>query len=332
MNFLNNKIKGSVQDYLDNINVNSICIYSKTSVNKCNIRLDNNSIRYISTDEISKNVNSVELIINDLNDIKKVITFGGGSSIDIGKYISMKLNNELICIPSMLSTNSYSTNKVALLVDGLKVTLDAKEPDVILIDNDLLKLSNDINTYGLVDILSIHTATKDWDISVLHNNEALSNEYYDAKELLNEIVDFILDNSVDNIINNIDRVYEFIGRSGEITNKYGSGKPESGSEHIFAKVIESKINIPHGLAVVHGIVLMSIAQDNLDSRILECINKLDLINESTKYGLNSSLIKECLDEVTIREDRYSIINIIGNKNEIFNKYYDLVWSELNVNS
>ena len=267
-----------------------------------------------------------------MGNFDKVITFGGGTSTDIGKYISMKLNNELICIPSMLSTNSYSTNKVALLVDGVKRTLDAKEPDCIILDENILNLSRDINTYGLVDILSIHTAIKDWEISVKYNNESLADEYYEAKILLNEIIEFILSNSIESISNDILKVYEFIGRSGEITNKYGSGKPESGSEHIFAKVIESKLNIPHGLSVVHGIILMSIAQDNLDNKVLECIKKLDLINKSIKYGLNSDLIKECLDEVTIRKDRFCIINIMNNKNEIFRKYYDLVWGDSNVNN
>ena len=40
----------------------------------------------------------------------------------------------------MLSTNSYATNKVALIKENKKVTLEAKIPETIIIDDELLNI------------------------------------------------------------------------------------------------------------------------------------------------------------------------------------------------
>ena len=65
---------------------------------------------------------------------EKIISIGGGTATDIGKYLSYKFKKDLICIPTMLSTNAYSTNKVALKVNNKIETLDAVLPVEILLD------------------------------------------------------------------------------------------------------------------------------------------------------------------------------------------------------
>lgn len=330
MKFLENKKNVDVIEYLQDLKESAICICSETSLRKASIDNNiNNNILFISTKDITKRVEKINEYIesNTFKVATKIISIGGGTAIDIGKYISYKLNRKLVCIPTMLSTNAYSTNKVALLVNGLKVTLDAKEPDEVLIDEKILSLSKEINIYGLADILSIHTATKDWELSVLHNNEEYSSEYWQAKELLKNIKNYILNNEKDYISKDYNKIYEFIGRSGELTNHYGSGKPESGSEHIFAKEIERNIEIPHGLAVIHGIIIMSIAQNDLNQDIIKCIKKIGLIEKSKEYGITSSLIKQCLYNIKEREDRYTVVNLQLDKENIFDKYYDIVWSD-----
>ena len=127
--------KRDITDYLNNRNKKTLLIYSPTSLKK--IDIENNQLKLENWHNISKDIDAINKYIENLEDIEEVITFGGGSTIDIGKYISHKTGIKYTCIPSMLSTNSYATNKVALIDNGRKITLEAKMPDKIIIDNEI---------------------------------------------------------------------------------------------------------------------------------------------------------------------------------------------------
>ena len=319
-----------INQYLKNLKENALFIYSPTSLNKTNI--DNNYIIKENWHNISKDIKKIDEYIKKLKGIDTVISFGGGSTIDIGKYISYKLNIKYICIPSMLSTNSYSTNKVALIDNGKKITLQAKMPDEIIIDNNILKLSKNENLYGLADVLSIYTALYDWKIANEDINEKIDkNIYNQANMLLDEVLQFINNNSFDTIIENNMELFKFIGIAGYITNLYGTGRPESGSEHIMAKEIERNIDIPHGMSVSVGILLMSNVQKRFSYNIYNAIIKMKIFENSKEYGLSKELIKNCFSNLLPRKDRYSIVDrcyknkILKDENMI--KFFDIIDKE-----
>ena len=174
--------KRNITDYLNNRNKKTLLIYSPTSLKKINI--ENNQLKFENWHNISKDIEAINKYIENLEDIEEVITFGGGSTIDIGKYVSYKAGIKYICIPSMLSTNSYATNKVALIDNSRKITLDAKMPDKIFIDNEILKLSKNENIYGLADVLSIYTALYDWKIANEDIQEEIDKDKYERADKL----------------------------------------------------------------------------------------------------------------------------------------------------
>ena len=120
--------------------------------------------------------------------------------------------------------------------------------------------------------------------------------------------------------------------AGYITNLYGTGRPESGSEHIFAKEIERRINIPHGMSVSIGILVMGLMQDRDVLDILKAIKTLNVFGQVNKYGLNKEIIEKSLIDLKPREDRYSIVNRYENKlNErykILKKLYNIIDGEI----
>ena len=314
--FLDVTIEQNINEYFDTLDKNKLLIFSPTSIKK--IKISNKKIQMENWHNITKNKQKIDKYIESINSrINEIITFGGGSVIDIGKYIAYKLNIKCTCIPSMLSTNSYATNKVAIIENGKKITLNAKMPDKIIIDNTFLKLSEEENLYGLADVLSIYTALYDWKIANEDINEKIDeNIYAEAENLLVEVMNFINTNSFDKITENNLKLFEFIGKAGYITNLYGTGRPESGSEHILAKEIESKINIPHGISVSIGIIIMSIIQKQYNEDIIKAIIKLKILDKEKKYGLNMKIIVNSLKKIKKREDRYTIINRNGKINNI----------------
>lgn len=331
MNFDDNSKLRDVDKYLINIKQKCLIIYSPTSIKINNIKINQENFIIVSTHKISKSIDKINDYIKNL-DFEIVISIGGGMAIDIAKYIGFIKNKKNICIPTMLSTNAYATNKVALIKDGVKQTLEAKIPDLILIDERIMKKATDKNLFGLADVLSIYTALKDWDLSVIHNSEVKTKEYNEAKKLLEEVMNYILNNSYEYIVNNPREIFYFVGRAGEITNIYGSGKPESGSEHIFAKELEKNVDVPHGISVSYGILLMSITQKNYSKDILECIKKLKILEKSKDYNVDLKVVEKSFYNLIPRVDRYSIVNLICNneeyKHEVFNYFMSIIREEL----
>ena len=131
MNFKKITVEIQVEDFLKNVEGKNLVIYSKTSVMKNNIFLDEDKFDSYSTNAITKQIDTIDKMFTDLSRYSNIISIGGGTAIDIGKYIAHRHNKELICIPTMLSTNAYSTNKVALISNNKKTTLDSSLPTKI---------------------------------------------------------------------------------------------------------------------------------------------------------------------------------------------------------
>lgn len=246
---------------------------------------------------------------------KVVIGIGGGTAIDMTKYIAKNANKKCVAIPSMLSTNVFATNKVASFNSSGKKTVDGVLP-IVYLDTDYLKKSKKENTYGLVDVFSIFNALRDW---------KLANDL-DQLPILDDIftrAENLLEKSLEINVDDIDELFEIIKESGYITNDYGSGRPESGSEHIFANTLETiykndyDIVIPHGIAVAIGIFVMTFFFDNFFAKytddktkvVLDAIKKL-VIDDINSFNLSFEYIMKVLKSSKVRPDKYTIFNVL----------------------
>lgn len=326
-----------VGNFISNLTNETLLIYSPTSLKKANIDSKVN-INSISTTELTKNVSVLDEKIKKFpNNINLIVALGGGTAIDIGKYISYIMNKKLIAIPSMLSTNVYSTNKVALIVNESKMTLSAKMPDEIIIDCEFLAKSSKYNLYGLVDIFSIYTALYDWKIADNDNKEKIDSKIFNqANELLEETLLFVKDKMPTDIEKSIGQIYKIVGNAGLITNIYGTGRPESGSEHILAKEIEQHIKIHHGISVSISIIIMSLIQNQLSKEIYDTLLKIGVLNNLEESGITRDFLFKTLKVLKAKPDRYSIVDIYSRDdkfiNEILDKFYKIVSGDEYVNN
>lgn len=326
-----------VGNFISNLTNETLLIYSLTSLKKANID-DKININLISTTELTKNVSILDEKIKEFpNNVNLIVALGGGSAIDIGKYISYVMDKKLIAIPSMLSTNVYSTNKVALIVNENKMTLFAKMPDEIIIDCDFLAKSSKYNLYGLVDIFSIYTALYDWKIADDDNKEKIDNKIFkQANELLEETLLFVKDKLPTEIEKNIEQIYKIVGNAGLITNIYGTGRPESGSEHILAKEIEQHIKIHHGISVSVSIIIMSLIQKQPSKEIYDTLLKIGVLNNLEEKGITREFLFITLKGLKARYDRYSIVDVYSRDdifiNEILDEFDKIVNGDKNVNN
>lgn len=310
--------KESLFDYLNEIKNKTLVIYSPTSSQKTDLfkKIDNNNLIFLNANETDIDVNKINKYLKKCEQFETVVGFGGGTANDIAKYIGNKEDKYTVSIPSMLSTNVYSTNKVLMNEDGEVKTLDSKLPDLIIYDENVLKLSEVENMFGFADVLTIYTASKDWMISYQNQNDDMNENIYKMDiDLVNNTKNYILQHSYDEIKDNLFEIFNFIGMVGHITNLYGSGRPVSGSEHIFAKSLEQKILVPHGISVGIGILIMSLFQNNYSKEIETCFKKIKIFDYANKYKITQKLIMNNLMELKPREGRYTIVNTLNRYDE-----------------
>ena len=326
-------LKKDVIEYLNNIQKKSLLIYSPTSAQKINLlkKLDNKELILLDTHATDIDTVKINNYLQNNLEFESVIGFGGGTAIDIAKYIGNKLKIEIVAIPSMLSTNVYSTDKVLMSKYGVVSTLDSRLPDLIIYDENVLKLSLLENLYGFADVLTIYTASRDWYLSYEHKFDKLDDEIYKMDiELLNETREYILSHTYEEIKYNLFEMFNFIGRVGLITNLYGSGRPVSGSKHIFAKALEQRILIPHGISVAFGILIMSLFQANYSNDIEKCFEKLKIFDFASKYKVTKKLIRKNLKEVKPREGWYTIVDILDKDDIEINNRINQILDKFNI--
>lgn len=244
--------------------------------------------------------------IKNLNNISKIVAVGASKIIDQAKYISFKLNVPLIVIPSILSTNAFSTDKAVLGVEGKSTSVDVRAPDEVYIVYSLLDMVSPryYNRFGLIDVLSIYTAVKDWDIAIAEKQAIVAVEYFFAKAILEAFL-----NVSSELETNYYNITKLLLQSGLVVGMYGDGRPESGSEHIIAKAIESKISCFHAHSVSFGILTVMKLQNSWEENI--ALLARDIPDWKSDYGRNilGQIEKNLLYiDIKSRPNRYTVLD------------------------
>lgn len=243
--------------------------------------------------------------VSELQNISKIVVIGASKILDQAKYLAYKLNIPLIAVPSILSTNAFSTEKSVLKVDGKATSVDAKVPNEVYIVDSLLEMApQKYHRFGLIDVLSIYTATQDWDIAIKNKKATLAVEYFLAKSILEAFLHI----STKLEINYYDTT-KLLLHSGLVVSMHGDGRPESGSEHIIAKIIESKINCFHAYSVSFGILMAMKLQNSWRKDV--ALLARNIPDWKSDYGKNiltqieGNLLSE---DVKLKSGRYTVLD------------------------
>ena len=244
-----------------------------------------------------------------------ILGVGSGTVIDGAKTVSYLSNKELIAVPSVLSTNVFATNKSVIFEKDRIKSIESKIPERVVIDFDVIKLAKrGYNLSGVGDILSIFTAIYDWKLAVEKQEEKTNPLVMNlAEALLNTLKE-----EYTNIIKldeaGLRKLAECLIYSGYLTILYGSGRPESGSEHMFSCAIdqERKHKLLHGESVILGILLSSELQGQDNELIYKIANEIGLLNSLKKSSFTEKdAVHYLLKASLIRRGRFTIFNVIN---------------------
>ena len=196
-----------------------------------------------------------ERVMKEAEGTDLILSAGSGSLNDVCRYASFRLSMPFAIFATAPSMDGFLSGQAPLTVKGYKTTLEAKAPEVLLADVDILAASPaELKAAGLGDLIGKYTALADWKIASILTGESFCPS---IARLMREAVE----KAVKPIREGADpghneeyalALMEALTLSGLMIYLAGSSRPASGAEHHIAHLWEI-LYAARGLApLYHG--------------------------------------------------------------------------------
>ncbi|MCA9996424.1 MAG: iron-containing alcohol dehydrogenase [Anaerolineales bacterium] len=208
-----------------------------------------------------------------------VYAVGGGLAVDAAKYIAVKQNKPLVCLPTALSVDAFLTWASGYRHDGCVYYLETKPPDALIIDLAVLAAApTAVRAAGICDLLSIATGCWDWQFA---HEQGQNPAHAPFIPYVYQAAQAILQGSLDcaeaagrGDPDGLKQLLDCLALEVQLCNQIGHSRPEEGSEHYFAYAVENVMGkgLPHGDLVGPGIVLMAEKQGQDTAPLLRALD------------------------------------------------------------
>ena len=211
--------------------------------------------RRLEPDE--KAVGSLVLHYDAKSDI--IISIGSGVINDISKIIAYQTNTPYVIVASAAFMDGYAAGSSSMAIDGVKVTVPAKSPDVIIGDINILHGAPiHMAKAGLGDMLAKYVSICEWRLSNLINGEYYCEEVAEfTRRSLRACVNGakgLLDRNGESM----KMLFEGLINCGKAMDYAGCSRPGGGVEHYFSHIWDMRgldFGTPtssHGMQVALG--------------------------------------------------------------------------------
>jgi glycerol-1-phosphate dehydrogenase [NAD(P)+] len=257
-----------------------------------------------------------------------IISLGGGSINDIGKYISMESSIPLLTIPTTLSNDGLISPISILNLDGERRSLGTTIPIGVIADLAVLRGSPGILLLsGLGDLISNLSAVLDWELALKKGLEKVDPM---AKEMaFNAAYKLLMKASAYEGIRDRGLIEDLLNGlilSGLAMIMAGSSRPASGAEHNISHVLDRSFGEQgtlHGLQVGFSTVLTLFlhGEEELLSGVLKLYKRLGFPLSFEELGLKREVFLEAVLLAPKFRDRYTILNEREVTEEIIEEAY-----------
>lgn len=240
-----------------------------------------------------------------------VISIGGGTVVDYGKYIAFSRRSPFISIPTAPSNDGFASSNCSLHVDGKKTTVPAKVPYGIIVDLDIIRHAPDrFLLAGIGDLMSNITALYDWDFEQKHGVSMVNAfAYMLSKKAVNSFIRTPMEDIKNDLL--LKELVSSLTMGGISTVISGNSSPISGSEHLISHSLDiiSKKPQMHGIQVGIATYIMSHVQEHRAIRMEKVFTRTGFFDYVKTLGLKKEEYCEAIKmSPSIKPNRYTYIH------------------------
>jgi glycerol-1-phosphate dehydrogenase [NAD(P)+] len=265
--------------------------------------------------------------------VDAVVAVGGGRAIDLGKFIAWKRHCRLITIPSVISVDAFVTPAAAIRRNHRVEYIGSASPDPLVIDYELIRTAPPrLNIAGVGDLLSIHTAAFDWELSHRSGNnqhEFFPDDVRRARAVLADVAKNAVEIRVLSDVG-IRAIVEGYIAVNTICLPRGHYRAEEGSEHFLFYELEERTKraFIHGQIVGLGIHLMSRLQENDSDGITALMDCIGLDYHPADLGLDRRTLEHSLRALRAYTESAGLWHSIIQERDITDHWIEHALSEL----
>ena len=219
------------------------------------------------------NEEAIDTVTAQLSGIELIIGIGSGVIQDLCKYVASKHQLPYYIVATAPSMDGYASTGAAMILEGMKVTVSAGVPGVILADTDVLKEAPmDMIQAGYGDIVGKYSALNDWQLSRIVNGEYFCQTIYDLTFDMVRQTLALADGLMKREEESVRVLMEALVVVGIAMSFAGSSRPASGSEHHLSHffeitgIVRGEDYFPHGIDVAYSTVVTARLREQLLQR------------------------------------------------------------------
>lgn len=206
-------------------------------------------------------------------DTDLIIGVGSGVINDLCKYVSFCHGLPYYIIATAPSMDGYVSVGAALILGGMKVTLNARPPKAVIADTGILKNAPmEMIQAGYGDIIGKFSCLNDWKLSSLVNGEYFCQRVYDLAYDCAVQVSQLAQGIAARNEKTIGLLMEALVVVGIAMAYVDCSRPASGSEHHFSHffeitgILENKPYLSHGIDVAFSAVVTALLREAILQR------------------------------------------------------------------
>lgn len=241
-----------------------------------------------------------------------IIGVGSGVINDLCKIVSFNHKFPYYIVATAPSMDGYASKGSALILDGMKVTLNANVPRAIIADTDVLASAPmDMIRAGYGDIIGKYSCLNDWRLSALVNGEYICERVLDATYEEVEKTVSLADGVRDRDADAIGALMEALVAVGILMAYVGNSRPASGSEHHLSHyfeivgIVRGEEYLPHGIDVCCSAIETAKLRERLMA--IESLDGVEYSHDEAAYEREIRRIYgRIADEVLALQKKYGL--------------------------
>ena len=210
----------------------------------------------------------IEAVVNGQTEL--IVGVGSGVINDLCKHVSFVKGLPYYIVATAPSMDGYASVGSALILKGMKVTLNARPPKAILADTRVLRdAPMDMLQAGFGDIVGKYSCLNDWKLSALINGEYLCKRVYDLTYETTQRVETLAEGVVSRDETAVGALMEALVVVGIAMSYMGNSRPASGSEHHLSHffeitgILDNQPYFSHGIDVVYSAVATAALREKI---------------------------------------------------------------------